>query len=67
MADTADPILSPAARALLSDIARDGEARTKGRTKAAQELDRRGLVHLKKGTATLTRAGRWATREKAHG
>jgi Mn-dependent DtxR family transcriptional regulator len=60
-------VLTPEAASLLKDIARDGSAKTKARAKAASELEARGLIHLKKGSATLTKAGRWATKERADG
>lgn len=54
--------LSPTALALLSEISKAGHVKTKGRAEA-DDLAARGLIHIKKGTATLTRAGRWATRD----
>jgi hypothetical protein len=63
-----DHILTPAARALLTEIQTAGSAKTKGRIKAADELDRKGLIHRTKGTATLSSAGRWSFRQEAkHG
>ena len=62
MSDRPQPT-SPAALALLSEISKAGQVKTKCRPEAA-ELVARGLIHIKKGTATLTRAGRWATREE---
>lgn len=55
--------LTPAALSILTEISKAGQVKTKGRPEA-DELVNRGLVHIKKGTATLTRAGRWATREE---
>jgi Mn-dependent DtxR family transcriptional regulator len=62
---TESVVLSSEAASLLKDIARDGSAKTKARAEAASELEARGLIYLKKGNATLTKAGRWATKEKA--
>ena len=53
--------LSAGARNLLDDLKRDGKAKIARRVEAATELETAGLIHLKKGTATLTRAGRRAT------
>lgn len=55
--------LSTAARQLLAQITATGEARIKAVAAAAGELQKAGLFRCKKGTATLTRAGRIAMSE----
>ena len=62
---TGNQILTPAARALLAEVLREGKAPTKGRRAAVAELAERGLLTSKRGKATLTPAGRFAACKEA--
>lgn len=55
-------VLSPAARAILSEILIKGQAPTKSRKAAVDELITRGLVTRTRGVAKFTPAGQFAAK-----
>ena len=59
---TDNAILTPAARAMLSEIQIKGQAPTKGRKAVVAELIARGFIAQERGVAKFTPAGQFAAK-----